>query len=160
MEDDCSATIGPNVVQIRRIEEELPAGFDALSAEARAEGHRFLDRLVEDWRSGAMRFTRPGEALMAAYADAALTAVGGLTVDPIVPRALRMRRFYVRPEFRRLAIGRSIALMLLDRAFMTTSIVVLNAAPRSYPFWESLGFVEEHDTGRTHIFRTGKIMNN
>jgi hypothetical protein len=69
--------------------------------EARAEGHQFLDRLASDWASGAMRFDRPGEALLAAYSEGVLAAIGGITIDPIVPDALRMRRFYVRPAFRR-----------------------------------------------------------
>jgi GNAT superfamily N-acetyltransferase len=40
--------------------------------------------------------------------------MGGITVDPIVPEALRMRRFYVRPAFRRTGIGREIGLALLE----------------------------------------------
>jgi hypothetical protein len=76
-----------------------------MQAEARAEGHAFLDRLANDWASGAMRFDRPGEALLAAYSQGVLAAIGGITVDPIVAEALRMRRFYVRPAFRGLVLG-------------------------------------------------------
>jgi GNAT superfamily N-acetyltransferase len=56
-----------------------------------------------------MRFDQPGEALVAAYSDEALAAIGGITIDPVVPNMLRMRRFYVRPAFRRTGIGREIA---------------------------------------------------
>ena len=66
-------------------------------------------RLASDWASGAMRFDRPGEALLAAYSEGVLAAIGGITIDPIVPDALRMRRFYVRPAFRRTGIGGEIA---------------------------------------------------
>jgi GNAT superfamily N-acetyltransferase len=96
--------------------DELPADFDTIRAEARAEGYRFLDRLAKDWASGAMRFDRPGEALLTAYSGGVLAAIGGITIDPIVPDALRMRRFYVRPAFRRTGIGREIALALLEGA--------------------------------------------
>ena len=52
-----------------------------------------------------MRFERPGEALLAAYSEGVLAAIGGITIDPIVPDALRMRRFNVRPAFRRPVLG-------------------------------------------------------
>jgi hypothetical protein len=92
-------------VRFQRVVNELPADFDTIRAEARAEGYRFLDRLASDWASGAMRFDRPGEALLAAYSEGVLAAIGGITIDPILPDALRMRRFYVRPAFRRTVSG-------------------------------------------------------
>jgi hypothetical protein len=64
-----------------------------------------------------IRFDRPGEALLAAYSDGVLAAIGGITIDPVLPDALRMRRFYVRSAFRRAGIGREIAQVLLERAF-------------------------------------------
>jgi GNAT superfamily N-acetyltransferase len=120
--------------------------------EARAEGHQFLDRLASDWASGAMRFDRPGEALLAAYSEDVLAAIGGITIDPIVPEALRMRRFYVRPAFRRTGIGREIAQGLLKSA-RSIRVVTLNAAVESVPFWEALGFVPQARHGHTHIWR-------
>ncbi len=122
-------------------------------AEARAEGYQFLDRLANDWASGAMRFDRPGEALLAAYSEGVLAAIGGITIDPIVPEALRMRRFYVRPTFRRTGIGREIALALLEGALQRVRVVTLNAAVKSIPFWENLGFVPQARDGHTHIWR-------
>jgi GNAT superfamily N-acetyltransferase len=140
-------------VRFQRVIDELPADFDTIRAEARAEGYRFLDRLAKDWASGAMRFDRPGEALLTAYSAGVLAAIGGITIDPIVPDALRMRRFYVRPAFRRTGIGREIALALLEGALQRVRVVTLNAAVESVPFWESLGFVPEARDGHTHIWR-------
>ena len=88
------ATEGSSPVRLEPVVEALPAEFDQLRAESSAEGHRFLDRLANDWASGVMRFDRPGEMLLAAYSDDdMLVGVGGITVDPEVPEALRMRRF-------------------------------------------------------------------
>jgi GNAT superfamily N-acetyltransferase len=115
-------------VRFQRVIDELPADFDTIRAEARAEGYRFLDRLAKDWASGAMRFDRPGEALLTAYSAGVLAAIGGITIDPIVVDALRMRRFYVRPAFRRTGIGREIALALLEGALQRVRVVTLNAA--------------------------------
>jgi GNAT superfamily N-acetyltransferase len=98
-----------------------------------------------------MRFDRPGEALLAAYSEGVLAAIGGITIDPIVPDALRMRRFYVRPAFRRTGIGREIAHALLERAFRTSRVVTLNAAVDSVPFWENLGFAPQVRDGHTHV---------
>jgi len=84
------------VIRLEQVVEALPVGFDALRAEARAEGYRFVERLAEDWASGELRFDRPDEVLLAAYAGNKLAAIGGLTLDPVLPAALRVRRFYVR----------------------------------------------------------------
>ena len=146
-------TGGVPLVQLQPVVDELPADFATVRAEARAEGYRFLDRLASDWASGAMRFDRPGEALLAAYSDGVLGAVGGITLDPIVPDALRMRRFYVRPAFRRTGIGREIARALLEGALQGVRVVTLNAAVESVPFWEALGFVTEVRDGHTHVWR-------
>lgn len=140
-------------MRIETVVAKLPAEFDALRAEARAEGHDFLDRLANDWGSGAMRFSQAGETLLAVYSDDRLAGVGALTIDPVLPGALRMRRFYVRQSFRRAGIGRSIAAMLLNRAFKTATVVTLNAARDSVPFWESLGFVPAQEVGHTHLLR-------
>jgi GNAT superfamily N-acetyltransferase len=139
--------------RFQRVIDELPADFKAMRREARAEGHQFLDRLASDWVSGAMRFDRPGEALLAAYSEGVLAAIGGITIDPIVPEALRMRRFYVRPAFRRGGIGRELALALLEGALQWVRLVTLNAAVESVPFWEALGFAPEARDGHTHIWR-------
>jgi GNAT superfamily N-acetyltransferase len=145
-------------MRIEPVVEKLPAEFDILRAEARAEDHHFLDRLANDWRSGAMQFTEPGEAFLAAYSGDTLAGVGGLTIDPVVPGALRMRRFYVRGSFRRSGIARSIATTLLNKAFKTTSVVNLNAALDSIPFWESLGFMPEQYAGHTHVLRRDRTL--
>jgi GNAT superfamily N-acetyltransferase len=131
--------------------ENLPAGFDALRAEAGAEGLRFVERLAADWEARRMRFDREGEALLAARVTGVMAGIGGLTVDPVMPDALRMRRFYVRQLFRRTGIGRSLATALLQWACSTSRLVTVNAAPASVPFWELLGFVPEMRDGHTHI---------
>ena len=138
--------------RFQRVIDELPADFDTIRAEA-AEGYRFLDRLAKDWASGAMRFDRPGEGLLTAYSAGVRAAIGGITIDPIVPDALRMRRFYVRPAFRRTGIGREIALALLEDALQRVRVVTLNAAIESVPFWEALRFVPQARDGHTHIWR-------
>jgi GNAT superfamily N-acetyltransferase len=144
-------------VRLEPVVEALPAEFDQLRAESGAEGRRFLDRLANDWASGVMRFDRPGEMLLAAYSDDdMLVGVGGITVDPEIAGALRMRRFYIRSAFRRTGIGRAIAETLLESALRKVDTITLNAATASFRFWESLGFVPDQQAGHSHILRVGR----
>jgi GNAT superfamily N-acetyltransferase len=133
--------------------EDLPAGFETLRAEARAEGFLFVERLAADWEAHRMRFDRTGEALLAARVTGVLAGIGGLTTEPVLPGALRMRRFYVRPPFRRAGIGRKLATALLERARSASRLVTVNAAPASDGFWEALGFAPDMCDGHTHLRR-------
>ena len=139
--------------ELRLVIESLPAGFDALREEARVEGYLFVERLAADWAARRMRFDRDGEALLAAHVTGVLAGIGGLTIEPVLPSALRMRRFYVRSLFRRAGIGRSLATALLERARTTGLLVTVNAAPASVFFWESLGFAPDMRDGHTHLYR-------
>jgi GNAT superfamily N-acetyltransferase len=140
-----------NAPELRLVIENLPAGFDALRAEARAEGYLFIERLAADWEAHKMRFEHNGEALLAAHVAAELAGIGGLTIDPVLPGALRMRRFYIRPPFRRSGIGQKLATALLERARSTSRLVTVNAAPASVAFWETLGFTPDKRDGHTHL---------
>jgi GNAT superfamily N-acetyltransferase len=145
------------VSKLQRVTTELPAGFDALRAEARAEGYRFVERLATDWISFAARFDRDGEALLAARVNGGVLAgIGGLTIDPVVLDALRMRRFYVRLAYRRSGIGRKMATALLEPARSAGGLVTVNAAPASGAFWESLGFAADASDGHTHVYKLHK----
>jgi GNAT superfamily N-acetyltransferase len=67
-----------------------------------------------------------------------LAGIGGLTIDPVIPAVLRMRRFYVRPAFRRRGVGRRLAAALLARA--GGRAITVNACPESFPFLGVSGF--------------------
>jgi len=140
-------------VRLVRVTDNLPPGFEQLRDEARAEGYRFLDRLATDWVAGTIRFDRPGEVLLAADMNDILAAVGGLTMDPMVPNAFRMRRFYARRQFRRSGIGRRLAAALLASPLRDGRAVTVNAAAGSAPFWERLGFTPDACDGHTHLLR-------
>jgi GNAT superfamily N-acetyltransferase len=138
---------------LRLVIERLPTGFETLREEARGEGYLFVERLAADWEARRMRFDRDGEALLAAHVTGVLAGIGGLTIEPVLPGALRMRRFYVRPLFRRTGIGRKLATALLERARIIGVLVTVNAAPVSVSFWESLGFAPDMRDGHTHLYR-------
>jgi GNAT superfamily N-acetyltransferase len=132
------------MIRLERVVDALPAGFEML----RAEGFGMLDTLAAEWSSGAMRFDRPGEMLLAASVGDALAGIGGLTQEPTLPGALRMRRFYIALAYRRYGIGRALADALLRQAMART--ITCNAAAGSEAFWEALGFEPDRRDGRTH----------
>jgi GNAT superfamily N-acetyltransferase len=93
---------------IRRLDELSPDRFAPLLIESEASGCRFLRRVNDEWALGGNRFTRPGEALLAAELGGRLVGVCGLNVDPYLddPRTGRVRNVYVLTEFRGRGIGR------------------------------------------------------
>jgi GNAT superfamily N-acetyltransferase len=146
---DAGERIDP--LELEPVTGDLPAGFEALRAEALAEGFRQVERLAAEWASRTTRFDREGEALLAARLNGVLAGIGGLTIEPVVPVALRMRRFYVRPRFRRYGVGRKLATALLKRRRQTGRLITVNAAAGSIPFWEALGFKPDMREGHTHV---------
>ena len=139
------------VVELQQVRDSLPVDFEVMRGEARAEGYRMLDRLADEWTAGVTRFDRPGEALLVARAGGTLAGIGGLTIDPIVPGALRMRRFYVRKLFRRRGIARRLVSAILAMPVASAHLVTVNAAASSEPFWEAFGFKPDRRDGHTHI---------
>jgi hypothetical protein len=65
----------------------LPGSFDALRHQSEASGYRFLRRVADEWDSGANRFDRVGEALLAAEIGGRLVGVCGLSIDPYLERS-------------------------------------------------------------------------
>ena len=148
-------------MQFDRVIDNLPPGFDEMRAEASAEGYRHLERLALDWASGAMRFKGEGEALLAAHVQGALAAIGGLTIEPVVPGAFRMRRLYVREPFRRQGIGRRLAAALLEPALARGAVVTVNAGNiDAVPFWIGLGFTPDLQDGHTHVLCRPPVVQN
>ncbi|HEV2100944.1 MAG TPA: GNAT family N-acetyltransferase [Stellaceae bacterium] len=138
------------LLRLEAVVEDLPVGFDTLRREARAEGCLFIERLAAEWKSCTTRFDREGEALLAARMNGVLAGIGGLTLEPVVPGAVRMRRFYVRPAFRRSGIGRELVTALLARV-PASRLITVNAGRASIRFWASVGFAPDARDGHTHI---------
>jgi len=142
-------------IRLQSVIWDLPQGLDALRADARAESFKHIDRLFEEWASGENRFEKDDELLLVAFADTELAAIGGITQDPTLKRTLRMRRFYVRPQFRRKGIGRKLADALLSDPRERGLKVVVNSGPakEAPAFWESVGFVPDARDGHSHVLR-------
>ncbi|WP_337188219.1 GNAT family N-acetyltransferase [Phenylobacterium sp.] len=137
-------------VQLVRIGRELPEGFDALRAEADAEGHRHMSRLAADMAETPEMFT----ALLAAFEDGELVGIGGLTPEPAAPSARRMRRLFVTARARRRGVARRLASALLEEALHQTRTVTVHAGnPGAERFWEAMGFEAVENRPWTQAFR-------
>lgn len=111
-----------------------------------------MERLVEEWESGKNCFEQVGEALMIAYEDGIVAGIGGITVDPVISEALRMRRFYIYESFRR----RGLARLLTDRLLKSVEalgkeITVHAGTPDAPAFCEAMGFEPHDQDGHSHI---------
>jgi GNAT superfamily N-acetyltransferase len=137
------------------VTESLPAGFAQLRADADVEGISNVARLQSDWERGAERFDKPGEILLAGFDSETLAAIGGLTIEPDQSvRALRLRRLYVRPAWRKRGIGRALATALIEHGFGFVEILTVNAGVAgAAEFWGALGFRRVAHEGRTHELR-------
>lgn len=140
------------MIQIARITDALPDDFDALRADAAHEGWRHMDRLAVDWASGADRYDKPGEALFAAFFEGELAGIGGVTREPSNPEgdALRARRLYVSPRFRKSGVGTALVGAIIQEAFQNAARLNVNAGRDSPAFWDRLGFARVDADAFTH----------
>jgi GNAT superfamily N-acetyltransferase len=147
------------MLQLVRLFDELPDGFDDLVAEASGEGVRNMALLAEGWKAGA-RFQGDGEAILAAFLVGALAGIGAMSVEPAASEpARRLRRFYIRPAMRRRGVATALASALIHEGFDSVDVLTVNAraSKAAAPFWEAQGFVADASGPWTHVMRKPPI---
>ena len=127
---------------IARITELDFAAIDILCAESVAEGHKFVARLFDEWRSGMNRFNAPGEAFFVAESATGIVGVCGLNRDPYAGDASigRIRHLYVLRAHRREGIGRALITAVIDAARIHFRTLRLRTTPAAEAFYRALGF--------------------
>lgn len=141
--------------RIVRVFDDLPEGFTALSELAAREGVHNMQALAQQWADGSQRFEEPG-ALFAAYVDGELAGVGGVTPQAgMAEPAMRMRRLYVAPSFRRAGVGQALAGAMIQQGFQAARLLTSNAeaSEAAGPFWEAIGFEQVTGPDFTHQLR-------
>jgi len=144
------APMGPIVVEAAA--PLLPHGLAVLAEGADAEGIAIVSAVITRWADGTQRYDQSGESLLVARSDQTVVGVGGLTRCPHVPGAMRVRRFYVAAEWRRLGVARLLAERLIDQGFQHSNTLTCNAraSAAAPPFWENMGFRPVATEGITH----------
>ena len=142
-------------IQIVRITDTPPIGFETLHEEAAAEGYGFIDRLAAELAGGLYAGDADLPVMLAAFKEGDFAAIGGLTRDPYdsAPDLARVRHVYVRPAMRREGVGRWLSSALIQQGLAVAGRLTLRAADaRSAAFWESQGFARDPGgTERTHL---------
>lgn len=140
------------LIRLVRVTEALPDGFAALRAQAEVEGDRHLGRLAAEWAERPAMF----HALMTAWRDGGLVAVGAITdePEPAAESAWRMRRLYVAPAVRRQGVARTLVNALLQEALGAVRLVTVHApAAEAGRFWEAMGFAAVAGRAWSHELR-------
>jgi GNAT superfamily N-acetyltransferase len=137
-------------LEIHTVVGVLPDDLGALEQAASDDGVGIVARLKVDWAGGVVRFDRVGETLVAGWWAGELAGIAGMTRDPYIA-AMRMRRVYVAPQFRRHGIGRELAFHVLRRPEIVDQRVTVNAGtPEAPAFCEALGFRPVSGQRHTH----------
>ena len=121
---------------------DLPDGLDSLVVESLNEGFRFVERLRDEWVSGANRFSLTGEALFEVWQDRRLVGVCGLNRDPYTgdPSVGRLRRLYVSTDSRRSGVGRALVMHVIESAGRNFETLRLRSQPGAVNFFVAVGF--------------------
>lgn len=116
----------------------------SLVRESKDDGFRFVERLRNEYKNGSNTFQRYGEGLFGVFTEeCVLVAIGGLNQDPYSNDANvgRLRRFYVRKEYRRMGIGRILVERIMEEARNYFEIMVLHTdTEQADEFYSRMGF--------------------
>lgn len=111
-------------------------------------------RLLDDFRSGANRFDRPGELLLGCLEGDVVVAVCGLNIEEetCFGKAGRIRRLYVLPSHRGKGLARSLvdAVVAAAAGWFDALIVNVGTLP-ARGFYEHLGFAAVDHPGIAHV---------
>lgn len=125
-----------------------------LADEAWGDGYPFVERMIEDWKSGGNRFEGPGARLIGAFDDDELIGFCGLNRDPYTEENVgRVRHLYVHLGHRHAGVAKALVGHALDGASIWFPRIRLRATPASRSFYEHLGFQPVEETDATHAMK-------
>lgn len=123
-------------------------GIEELASDAESDGHRFVTRLLDEWRDGTNRFAADGECFYAARLEGKVVAVGGRNIDPYVsdPNIGRVRHLYVARSQRRRGLASLVLQRIVDDGRRHFGVLRLRTRnPEAAAFYRARGFVEVID---------------
>jgi ribosomal protein S18 acetylase RimI-like enzyme len=141
-------------IQIQHVLDLLLFDISFLLNDSILDGHRHIQQLVDDYKSGKNKFMKPGESLFIALLSNKAVGICGLNQDPYNDSAFgRIRRLYVMKNNRESGIGRTLVETVIRQANGKFEKLVLRTNnPIASKFYESLGFRVTIDIlNATHI---------
>lgn len=127
----------------------LPSDITTLVLEGEQEGYRFLHRLVKEFADGSNRFNGRGECLLAVKEGGNLVAIGGLNIYDA--NTARLRRVFVRKQYRNRGIGKALVAALERNAVKCFKEVVLYTdSILAAQFYQSCGYNAANQPNVSH----------
>ncbi len=127
-----------------------------LAVEARRDGYRFVDRLIEEALDGRNSFTGEGECFLGIFEDGELVGCGGVNKDPyVIQHVGRLRHVYVLSSARRKGLATELVRELLRRCEHSFSVFRLRTSDKNADaFYERFGFERSNDEDASHFLAT------
>lgn len=127
-----------------------------LADEAMAEGYKFVQKAIDEWKSGANTFAIPGEKFWAIVIGNEFIACGGLNLDPYAASKTvgRVRHVYVLKKYRRQGYSKILLHLIIDEAKKYFKCLRLSTDnPIAASLYRSMGFEKVDEYKATHIIR-------
>jgi len=122
--------------------------------ESKREGYEFVQRTIDDWNSGANKFSGAGEALWGLFSGTELIGIGGLSRDPYADdhKTGRVRHLYIREAYRRKGYATLLMNTIIDKGRRHFNVLRLfTDTPAAAEFYETLGFKKANGYKASHI---------
>jgi ribosomal protein S18 acetylase RimI-like enzyme len=129
-------------IQIKQVFDLTPFDISFLLGDSILDGHRHIQRLIDDYISGKNKFMKPGESLFIALLGNNIIGICGLNQYPYNDSTYgRIRRLYVLKSYRESGIGRMLVEAVIKQANGKFEKLILRTDnPIASKFYESLGF--------------------
>lgn len=134
------------MIRIDKIEQLELETLRPLLNESAAEGYGFIQKLWDEYQSGAQTFSEAGSTLLGGYDGNQMIAIGGIHPDPYLnsPNIGRIRHVYVMQSHRRTGIGGQIVRALINQgAAQFHSITLRTLTAHGDAFYRAIGFSSE-----------------
>lgn len=130
--------------------------LENLAIEAQSEGYNFVNRTINEWKSGLNDFTKKGETLFGIFISDLCIGFGGLNVDPYIDNPLigRVRHVYISQKYRRKGLGTLLMKKIIcisAKHFKLLRLYTDNSKASS--FYKTLGFKESIGVKVTHTLK-------
>ncbi|MFA7193865.1 MAG: GNAT family N-acetyltransferase [Candidatus Paceibacterota bacterium] len=127
-----------------------------MANESTLDGDLFIQKTIDEWRSGVNTFSKPSEKLWGLTIDDEIIGLGGLNQDPYTenPEVGRVRHVYIMKKYRGLGLSKILMKLIINRAKQHfTSLRLSTKNPVAISLYESLGFEKTEEHKATHIIK-------